>query len=204
MKKIVALVEGDGDIKSVSLLLKRILVQQSLSNWMPGLPRVVHSVQNLIKNVDRTISCISKDKDCHALLVLLDLDDGCPKQVATSLSGIIRSYNLPFPVAIVLAHREYESWFLASLPSIANKFPNLFNPGNAYAAHPAPETKRDAKGWLTSQMNRKKYIETLHQEQFTMHFDMQAASFGCRSFQRLMHAIHELTHAPTVRGFVTP
>jgi hypothetical protein len=131
-------------------------------------------------------------KNCGAVLIQLDLDDGCPVDTAQSLAEAIRKFNLPKPVAIVFAHREYEAWFLASLPTIAGHHglpPNLVYEGDV-------EAKRGVKEWLNNQMPRNlKYKEKVHQKQFTSLIDLELAYENSRSFRRLYDAVAELLEA---------
>ena len=92
------------------------------------------------------------------------------------------------PIAVVLANKEYEAWFLAAAESLRGRLnlpPDLTSP-------PAPETIRNAKGWLQNQMPRgSKYRETVGQLELTRHFDLQAAR-ACRSFDKLYRDIARL------------
>ncbi len=138
-----------------------------------------------------------------ATIVLLDLDDGCAYREAQSLAENIRKFNLPHPVAVVFACREYEAWFLASINTIAGRYDlpeGLTYEGNV-------EARRGAKEWLTEQMPAgKTYKETIHQVSMTAHIDLDLARQNSRSFRRLCHAIEELVQAADggIQGLVTP
>jgi hypothetical protein len=121
--------------------------------------------------------------DCAALLVLLDMDDHCPREKAADLTKRIRSMGaLPFSVAVVCAKREYEAWFLASLESI--------HPGQRYAGD--PEAPRDAKGLLKKQFG---YRQIRDQSSYTRKLDIELARVRSRSFRRLCHAVEELVNS---------
>lgn len=70
----------------------------------------------------------------------------------------MRGLGLPFPAAVVLAYREYESLFLPCIEEMAGaafEAPGgLVRPGlRPDASYEGEfEAKRDVKGWLTSQM----------------------------------------------------
>jgi len=131
--------------------------------------------------------------DCAAVLVLFDLDDECPKDVALALAERVREMEpLPFSVVVVCAHREYEGWFLASLESIHS--------GTIYEGD--PESRRDAKGWLRRQFG---YQEVRHQAQYTRAMDLGLVRRRSRSFQRLCHALEEvISAAEEAATVVTP
>lgn len=85
-------------------------------------------------------------------------------------------------VSIVLAHREYEAWFLAGAESLAgrrNLNPNLTAPAN-------PEDMRDAKGWLGRQMiGSRRYSPARDQPALSKHLDLALAKARSRSFRKL-------------------
>jgi hypothetical protein len=77
-----------------------------------------------------------------------------------------------------LAHREYETWFLAAAESLRKVcgLPNdLETPHNF-------ESIRDAKGWLGTRMEVS-YNEPEHQPKMTAAFDFQQA-MASQSFDR--------------------
>jgi hypothetical protein len=89
-------------------------------------------------------------------------------------------------VSVVLAHREYESWFLAAAESLAG----LRNLPPDLAAPAAPEEIRDAKGWLSKQMPRSmRYSPTQDQAALSAQFDMELARTRSRSFRKLWKEI---------------
>ena len=71
---------------------------------------------------------------------------------------------------MVLASREYETWFVTAAPSLRGRrgFPqDLDSP-------PEAERIRDAKGWLGARMNVA-YDPVIHQLEFTRKFDLEQA-----------------------------
>lgn len=74
------------------------------------------------------------------------------------------------PTTVVLAHREYETWFLAAAESLrgcAGLPAGLDPPAN-------PERIRGAKQWLGRQMDAS-YDPIIHQAAFTARFDLSQA-----------------------------
>ena len=196
-----ALVEGDGEQLAAPRLLSRALLHLERHEWYVGdhKPRKVGSVSAFQKRVSDHAEYLRRLSP-DAVLVLLDLDDGCPMEEGPRLAASLRTFDLPFPVAVVLAHREYEAWFLASLPSIAagdNSLPT----DASYEAD--PESPRDCKKPLTALMPRgQSYRETAHQAPFTSAIDFEMAAARSRSFRRLLHAIDQVTAAES--SVVTP
>ncbi len=144
------MVEGEADKLAVPGLLARAVHRIERYEWavadrltmrVGGLPA---SRAHLGRNAEAL-----RRQPVDAALVLLDLDDGCPAEEGPKLADNLRGYGLPFPVAVVLARREYEAWFLASLPSIAAETTDL--PDDAH--YPGePEKPRDCKAPLRALM----------------------------------------------------
>ena len=206
MKQLIALVEGPGDLTAVPVLLRKLLQQANSYDWMPGIPTRVGELPALRKHLHRVAEALRIKMNagkCHGVLVLLDLEDGCPRAEAWALAAEFAVFGLPYPVAIVFAHREYEEWLVASLPSIAPNTSTLA--GDLVRDYPV-ESKRGVKEWLTSRMPRGTiYKETIDQEAFTRHLDITLAQ-ECRSFRRLLKAVGEITalSEATSRGVATP
>ena len=196
--KIVPIVEGDGEVTAVPILLYRLLQEQNEFDFQIATPKNAHGCGNLTKEggVERFVRYAWLEPDCAAVLILIDGDVGCdcPWEFARDLAGRVRMLNGPKPVAIVVANREYEAWFVASLPSILGKqighsltFPtDLTFQGN-------PEEMRGVKGWITRQLPRgKAYKETEHQAEMTRLIDFNMARNNSRSFRRVSTAMQQL------------
>ena len=115
------------------------------------------------------------------VFVLLDSEDQCPAIQGPELLARIRSSVSDIPTSIVLAHREYESWFLAAARSLPGKsgLPLDFEP------HPAPESVRGCKEWLSGFMPRGcPYSAPFDQPKLTAAFDFDLAAKGCSSFEK--------------------
>lgn len=204
MKHLLTLVEGQGDVAAVPVLLRRLLKASARYDWQPGPPLRVGELPKLRQNLRRTAEALRikmRAGECHAVLVLLDLDDGCPRAEALALAAEFAAFGLPAPVAVVLAHREYEEWLVASLETIAPATHLL--PNVTRRDYPA-ETKRGVKEWLTRKMPAGSiYRETIHQEEFSQHLDAALAR-ECRSFRRLESALVELLTSAPALGWTSP
>ncbi|MDO7877621.1 DUF4276 family protein [Hymenobacter sp. ASUV-10] len=210
MHHLLVWVEGDGDQAAAPLLLKKLLKRAQRFDWNVPQPIKVGEMPKLRKVLPKRAAEVgikARAGVCHAVLVLLDLDDAqaCPVTEAQGLATTLATYRLPVPVAVVLARREYEEWLVASLPTIAPHTPLL--PDSLRRDYPA-EGKRDVKGWLQTHMEVA-YKPPLHQPEFTRHLDPALASAECRSFRRLETALAwllTLAAAPpaTQQGAVSP
>jgi hypothetical protein len=205
--KIYAIVEGNGEadpptmdkkaLPAVTVLIAKLLQDRQCWHLFPAKARPwrMRSCGDFFApgKLEQAIRAHKEFPDCAAVLVLFDLDDGCPKEIAVAVADRIRAMEpLQFTVTVVSAKREYEAWFLASLESI--------HPGRTYAGD--PEGLRAAKGWLEREF---RYREVRDQARYTQALDITLAEPRSRSFRRLMHAIDEIiTSADIDPPWVTP
>lgn len=120
------------------------------------------------------------------VLILLDCEDDCPRNLGPSLLARARSVRNDVDYVVALAYREYESWFLTAAVSLRGKrgLPDdLEVPANVDAI-------RDAKGWLRERMSEA-YDPVLHQLEFTRAFNLRQAR-ASRSFDRLYRKIAKM------------
>ena len=119
--------------------------------------------------------------DADALLILRDEDDGCPAEVAPLEAEWLRAAGLPFPAALLLAHREYEAFFLPSIHLMAGKTLRDergveragIEEGTSFEG--APQAVRGVKEWLTRHMpGGRAYKPTIDQLPLTRMIDFAA------------------------------
>ena len=109
------IVEGEGEVSAVPILLRRILHEQGDHYGVDVLkPINARGKDDLIKRLEDNVGYAIEDDRCAAILVLLDADRDCPVELSTELARRVNSMNLHVPTAVVCAKREYENWFLAS------------------------------------------------------------------------------------------
>ena len=119
--RIGCVVEGHGEVESVPALIRRIAQQLD-----PGLVIVVpHPIRvtksKLLKSgeLERAAELAALNVGGNGgILVVLDSDENCPALLGPELLGRVRSTRADLPSAVVLAKREFESWFLASAESL--------------------------------------------------------------------------------------
>jgi hypothetical protein len=202
--KVYAIVEGHGEAKAphkkqqpaVTILIAKLLYDLECHALFPAgrQPWRMRSQGDFFagEKLEHVIRAHKRFQDCAAVLILVDLDDGCPRNEAPLLAKRIRDMEPPFSVVVVCATREYEAWFLASLETI--------HPGHTYPGD--PESVRDAKGWLRREFG---YRERRDQAHYTQALDVTLARERSRSFRRLYHAFEELVSArESGRSIITP
>jgi hypothetical protein len=202
MPAIYPIVEGHGEARAVPELLRRIASEicRVGTRVLPAhrVPRgrmMAEGFTDLERAVELGRRKIAATGEPGAVLVLLDADDDCPAELGPSLLRRITRPDLP--IAVVLAKREYEAWFLAAARSLGRKL------GRDDLRPPAdPEAVRDAKAHLVRHIlgPGAVYSETVDQVRLTAALDLAEAraapSFDklCRDLCRLLGA------APAVPG----
>lgn len=199
MPKIVPIVEGDGEIGAVPILLARIL--NDLQRWdvHVATPKNAHGRTNLTKpgGIERFTRYALMEPQCAAISIIVDSEGACPRDLALELGSRVATIAPNRPVAIICAHRMYEAWFLASMETIAGRDLDG-QPGVVDGSHaPADaESVANPKAWITSHMpTGRSYKETEDQAPLTRLMNMDLARHGSRSFRRMWHAVEELVDA---------
>jgi hypothetical protein len=188
--KIQPIVEGHGECEAVPVLLRRLIVEAAV--YELGIGRPIRQSRSHLLNEDRLRKAVRlalKQPDCRAILVLFDADRDCPKELAPKIEGWAREEAGQVPCAVVMASREYEAWFLASIESLRGKH----GIRKDAESHPSPEKPRGAKGLLEKRMvANQSYVEKIDQPALTRAFDLAAAYAKCRSFRKLVGAFGTL------------
>ena len=175
-KKGYILVEGHGEIEAVHNLVVRL--SHALGLFLPwATPRRwlnLHQWEATRRGgVLAGAEFIRSKPGAVALLILRDEDDGCPKDLAPEFANQLRALRLPFPVAYVLLHPEYEVLFLPCLERMG------FPPWDRSSW----EARRGIKEWLSGQLPRgRSYKPTVDQLSMTMQLDfelLRAANVPC-------------------------
>ena len=195
---IVPIVEGDGEVEAVPLLLRRVLRERhSRYDIRIQKPINARGKTKLLRKFGSFLEYARRDQECNAVLVLLDGDDDCPRDLATDLAQTAAGLNMGVPVAVVCAHREYEAWFVASLDSATGDNIRATLGLSETAVHEGDvESIGSPKGWIQVRMPQSSgYKETQDQPALTPFIDIEHTQGRSRSFQRLCHAVEELLDA---------
>jgi hypothetical protein len=181
---IVPIVEGHAEVESIPALMWRVLNERGIYQIQVAKPVRVKRYQ-VVKagQLEKAIELARSRRNCGAIVVLLDADDDCPKDLADSLLSRAQNVAAALPISVVLPKFEFEAWFLGSIESLHGIC------GITDVASPplgGAETKRGAKEWLSQQMHERSYLETADQLILTRHFSFEAAHRQCRSFRKFM------------------
>lgn len=196
--KISCIVEGQGDVAAVPLLIRRIAAEL-YPEFAIDIPRPIRVHRNQVIEADaleQEVELASRRiGEQGAIFIILDSDDDCPAELGPALFHRASQVHNNLPVAVVLAKQEFEAWFLAAAESLRGRRglkDDIHSPKN-------PEAIRDAKGWLSQQMgNSRRYRETRDQPALTALFDLeqarQADSFD-KCYRDIVRLLEELQKA---------
>jgi hypothetical protein len=207
MPTLVPIVEGDGEVTALPLLLRRLFQEvHQVYDVRIARPKNAHGCGNLTApdQLERFVAYALREPECDGVLVLIDndavqgliegnvLDEDCAPAFAHHLAARIQAMHPSKPVAIVVARWEYEAWFLASLETVGTV---VGVPGGSqYEGN--VESERSAKGWIGRRLPPgQKYSETRDQARMTAYLDLESAAHRSRSFRRLKHALEQLVDA---------
>ena len=202
-RAIVPIVEGPGELEAVPWLLRQLLWEKGEFALQVKRALNAHGRGNLTVEggLERFLQYAASVPGCCGVLILVDANGDCPLDLAHTLATRAEARSLPVPVAIVVAYREYETWFLASLGSIRGQF----GLGEGLQCPRAPDRIGDPKGWLARHMRGGRvYKETTDQFPMTRAMDQYQAVTN-RSFRRLAGAVDFLAAASSHdEGAVSP
>ena len=196
--KIGCIVEGHGEVGAVPILIRRLAARHypELTTVIPTPIRIprnkILKVGELERAVGLAVRSVGKQ---GAIFIILDSDDDCPAELGPALLRRISQVFRQAPIAVVLAKREFEAWFLAAAESLRGKRGlrnDIHSPSN-------PEAIRGAKEWLNGLMDgTRKYSERFDQPALTALFDIeqarQADSFD-KCYRDIVRLLEELQKA---------
>lgn len=187
MTTIVSIVEGDGEVAALPVLLRRVGAWLSPDVGIE-LPQPIRVRRDRFLSRERedefrryVLLAAAKCGDNGWILVLLDADDACPANLGPLVLQRVCAIVPHRRVSVVLANREYEAWFLAAAGSLHGERGFAFDNPRDFD----PERPRDAKGWLAERMASGAYHPKVDQPAFSALIDLQQAFDRSRSFRKL-------------------
>jgi hypothetical protein len=185
VKTVVPIVEGDGEVGALPVLLRRLgawLSPEEIFTVAPPIRVKREQFLNKEEIFRKQLQLAAlKCADDGWILILLDADDDCPAELAKI---ILERAALVVPhrkVSVVLPMHEYEAWFIAAALSLNGQR------GFSLTAAPLPEAEsiRGAKEWMSIRIPNGKYHEVADQPAFSARLDLQQAFDHSRSFRKL-------------------
>jgi hypothetical protein len=188
---IAPIVEGHGEVEALPSLLHRIAAAEGFQGQILVNAPIRVKSGSFLNDADyrkkRLLLASAKAAERNGtVMVLLDCEDDCPAEVGPRLLTEATAVRGDVDILIVLAQREYESWFLAAVQSLRGRrgLPaDIIAPAN-------PETIRGAKEWLGARMETP-YDPITHQLEFSRAIDLAQARSNA-SFDRLYKKVCDL------------
>jgi len=193
MNRILPIVEGDGDLKAVPLLLRNLLTLHGLHETQILSPHKRGELPKVAARFEDYFRMALKEN--AAILLVLDFDCeycDCPFLEAEKLylrAQALRG-NWPFKIAFLV--REFESLFLAEIQAATKVL--ALPPDTEFPD--TPEIIRDAKGWLSKALPKgSSYKPTVHQAKITAHLNFDKLRETSSDFRHLENALLHLVRA---------
>jgi hypothetical protein len=204
---IVPIVEGDGEVAAVPVLLQRWLSFRRYHNVEvhvdgpvrasgKGSLTVPHDGKKELGVEHYLKHALFRQPD--AVLILLDADEDCAMTLGSRLhERALRMVPRDYPIGVVVATREYEAWFVAGFAS-ARFRAELANRGYTLQRQGLPrgtevEDIADCKKYFAKLIGLKKYEEKVHQFRFTGILPFtRAVTRRSRSFRKLLKELDAL------------
>lgn len=208
--RIIAIVEGHGEQRAVPVLLRRWFQHRRFREFETpdlairapgsGALKCPHDADDEL-GIEYYVEMAARERP-DGILVMLDADDECLERARTpSRRGLgpellqrARSIAPHIPIEVVVAHREYEVWFLAALASL-RRAARIPRGGQLSTPLSDIETLRDCKKRMTQLLGRP-YEETTDQPDFTELLPFTPAMANrSRSYRKRLKALEALTRA---------
>lgn len=188
MPRLACIVEGQGDVVSIPIIVRRIahvlgVYDLELQTYRVHRQAIVRTGE-LERAVDRAARSLEGE---GAVLVVLDADDDACCALGPALTERAQEARPDIPSRVVLANREKEAWYLAAAESLRHRrgLPaDLIAPVD-------PEAVRGAKEWLARAAGRP-YSAVADEPAFAALFEMEAARERSPSFDRFWRCVGEL------------
>lgn len=196
MNRILPIVEGDGDLKAVPLLLRNLLTFHGLHETQILSPHKRGELPKVAAGFDNYFHMALKEN--AAILLVIDFDCeycDCPFHEAEKLYQRAQDIRSDWPFKIAFLVKEFESLFLAEAQAATSVL--ALPPGTEFPD--TPETIRDAKGWLSKALPKgSTYKPTVHQAKITAHLNFEKLRETSSDFRHLESALLHLarTNAP--------
>ncbi|MFP4052547.1 MAG: DUF4276 family protein [Phycisphaerae bacterium] len=198
MAVLACIVEGHGETTAFPVLVRRIAHECGVYDL--HIPKPIRSPKSkllatehtdVVRHLDRVIRLavnLLPNPNEGALLVSLDADESCPKKIAESIRRMVSGIRDDVRCEIVLPKMEFESWFLAALPSLATH--------RGLAPHTVPDCPEGQQG-AKQMISRllfppdQSYSETVDQQKLSAVMSLQEAS-KCRSFRHFLKTMESV------------
>lgn len=186
--RIVPIVEGRGDVTALPVLLRRLLAQINPPVAIDVARPIPRPRGRLLKagGIEAAVELAANEMgQVGAVLLLVDSDGDCPREQGPAIANRAKDARKDKRISVVLAHQEYEAWFLASASSLRG----VRGLSPMMTDHHDPESVRGCKEWLEGWLPpTSRYSETADQAALTSSFDIALAR-RAPSFDKLWREV---------------
>ncbi|HZF13425.1 MAG TPA: DUF4276 family protein [Thermoanaerobaculia bacterium] len=190
--QLACIVEGDGEIEAVPLLVRRIAqeVAPNLAVHIVHRIRLSRGKLNKPVELERAVELAARRAGAGgAILIVFDSDGSDPEELEREVLARAVRVRSDFAIGVALAHMEFEAWFLAAAESLRGcrgLTADLTAPAD-------PEAIRGAKEWLSAHMEKgRTYAPVLDQPALAATFDLSVARQRSPSFERFYREVTRL------------
>lgn len=190
--KVAPIVEGDGEVPAVPILLRRIASELLTDTVVHVLKPIRQPRERLLANKDNCLRnsvglAINKLRQfqvpdaCELVLLLVDADKDCAAKIGPETLELLRTIRSDVDSTCVLAVVEYETWFVAAAESL-EKYLDL---DSTEQIPDDPERSRCRKKWVEARYRGTKYVEPVDQPKLTAAMDLHLCRRRSPSFDKL-------------------
>jgi len=187
--KVALIVEGFGDVQAMPTLAARTgaILGTQIHAHNPIRAGCVTAVARE-GELERFLKMAASRDGLEAILVVLDLDDGCPGEMAASFIARYEAIKdeIVTPVRFCFCVREFEAWFLDNLEVLKAGAPEYDWDAEFVCADGS--AKRDAKGLINSAM-AKHYKEPIDQLKLTKKLELKALYQRSKSYRKFVKSL---------------
>jgi Domain of unknown function (DUF4276) len=180
------ILEGPGDGAAVPRLIRAVCERHRIHEFWPlPNPIIRQNVPKLsrVGELERYVQHALR-RDGDSVLVALDTDESCPKEVIKAWAGRLTELHPRKHIGVCLFRCEFESLFLCCLDRIAERFPDYGWDFDDWSVDDDHESVVGAKGALSRRMRKgRAYKETRDQVRFVSALDLERLAASSRSFQ---------------------
>lgn len=196
MRSLLTIVEGDGDVRALPVLMRNIFAARGVFDVNLLAPQRRGEYPSVARHFDNYFQAAVKWNS--PILWIMDFDAkgyDCPYKEADKLLQRATKLRPKWPIEIAFLVKEYETLFLHDENATRSIFPDI----PKHVVFPTePETIRGAKEWLSKARPSpgSAYKETVHQAKITAHLDLELLREKSADFAHLERSVLKLINAP--------
>lgn len=194
MKRVLPIVEGDGDLSAMPVLIRRVAEAAGHHGIQVLKPHKRGDLPKVRSRFDDFLGAALLEQ--APILWVMDYDCKECDDVERDLAALVeraKQSHVDQPLEFAFFVKEFESLFLADRETTVAYFPDI-PPTTRWPTD--PESLRNAKGWLSEARPRgMAYKETMHQVRLAARVDLDRLRHRSSSFQRFEQAVLRLLNA---------